>query len=218
MAAEPLIEHFVGSSKFAAPALRHPNELSEMEKLAAANGEWMAAMDWALSVKTYDTYSAPRLELLRYVARKYGINDPDITAHVMAGQMMPNFANVRTYARILLYRDAERGNEASIADARKVLHVTQQMQLHGRTLLEDVIAATMAADACARLQPLLVKAGRQEEAALVGSERERWKVELERLKSSNLRAGDRIGSVVWAGVIMHLETAAIAIFLASHPW
>lgn len=86
------------------------------------------------------------------------------------------------------------------------------MQLHGQTLLEDVIAADIATKACERLEGLLEKAGRGEEAALVGFERDRWKIEMERLKSRNLRSGGRVGSLVWAGVMMHGAVAAIAFF------
>jgi hypothetical protein len=212
LAAEPLFDRIASSSTDASlDSLNHAN-LSGLEKVAAANGEWMAAMDWAFSAPTYDAYGAQRLELVRQVAAKYGINDPDITARILAGEMLPNFMNVRTYARVLLHRDVARGSEAAATgDAWKVLHFTQQMQLHGRTLLEDVIAAAVATEACERLQPLLEKAGRGEEAALVGFERDRWRVEMERLTSRNLRAGDRVGSLVWAGVVMHGAVAAISI-------
>jgi hypothetical protein len=213
MAAEPLFDRIASSSTFASlDSLNHAG-LNAMEKAAAANGEWMAAMDWAFSATTYDAYSARRLDLLRDVAAKYGINDPDITARVLAGAMLPNFANVETYARVLLNPEAESSNEAvAMADARKVLHFTQQVQLHGRGLLEDIVAADIAMKACARLQPLLAKAGHEEEAALVGFERDRWKVEMERLKSRNLRSGDRVESLVWAGAMMHGAVAAIVIF------
>jgi hypothetical protein len=193
----------------------HTGELNQLEKAAAGNSEWMAAMDWAFSGKSYDTYGVQRLELVRGIARKYKINDPDVTARVVAGQMLPNLLNVRSYARVLLYRDAEsRGDAAAMTDAWKVLHFTQQMQLHGRTLLEDIISTQIAVEACSRLQPLLERAGRTEEATLVGFERDRWTVELDRVKSRNLRAGDRVGSLVWAGVTMHLAVAAIALFAA----
>ena len=214
MAAEPIFDRIARDAKLPSlPGFSRTAELNPLEKASAANSEWMATMDWAFSAKSYDTYGTQRLELLREVARKYGVNDPDITARVVAGQMMPNFLNVRTYARVLLYRGAESRNDAAtMADAWKVLHFTQQMQLHGQALLEDAVAAWIAIEACSRLQPLLKKAGHGEEAAMVAFERDRWKVEQERLKSRNLRYGDRVGTLVWAGVTIHAAVAAIAVF------
>ena len=126
---------------------------------------------------------------------------------------MPNFFNLGTYARVLLYRNAEgRSDAAAMADAWKVLHFTEQIQLQGHSQLEDLITANITIEACKQLEPLLQKAGRGEEAGLVAFESDRWKIELERLKSRNMTVGDSTGSLVWAAVTMHLAVTAIALF------
>jgi len=198
------------------------HELNEVEKTAAANHEWLALMDRAFRAPRYDTYASRRFELIRDVARQYRINDPDVTEYTVAGGALPQFPNLLTYAHVLLYRDWRSGTGAhdasTIADARSVLHFAQRMQLRGLTRIEDILAAQIAQQACERLQPLLEKSGRREEAAFVTAELERWTVALDRLRSRSRSWSSRTmgGSLESAGLTIHIAAfAAIGLLAVS---
>jgi hypothetical protein len=197
------------------------HELGSLEKAAAANSEWLAAMDSAFRAPRYDTYTSRRFQLIRDIAREYHLNDPDITEYAVAGRAVPDFLNMLAYARILLYRDSqiggrEGGNSSTIADGWKVLHFAQRMQLHGRTGIEDIIAAEIAQQACERLQPLLERSGRRDQARLIGLELERWSVAQERIKSRNRSwsSSFRHGNVVWTGLTIHIAVFGIVFLVA----
>ncbi|HXT75893.1 MAG TPA: hypothetical protein VN780_06350 [Candidatus Eisenbacteria bacterium] len=222
-AAELLFEDIVAASpKVSSFHFLHPHELNALEKTAAANSEWLATMDGAFRAPQYDTYASRRLELVRNIASQYHINDPDVTGYVVAGGPLPQFSNVLTYAHILLYRNSPAGNGASdasaAADAWKVLHFAQRMQLRGRTRIEDIIAIEIAQQACERLQPLLEKTGQRDQAALINLELERSNVALERIKSRNQSwsFSPTNGNLAWTGLTIHIAAyAALASLAAS---
>lgn len=195
--------------------VRHRNhELTSLEKAAAADTDWMAAMDYAFSASKYDTYTLQQLQLFRDVARQYGVSDPDIAFKLLVAQRLPYFSNLLTYARILLDRAAKaegRGDTATaVAEASKVLDFAQNMQLHSRTLLEEVIAAELAQPACENLQSALERAGRKEEAALAGSELAQWKAVIEGVKLRNPRAREsQPTALAWTALSIHVCAFAV---------
>ena len=190
------------------------HELNSVEKTAAANHEWLALMDRAFRAPRYDTHTSRRLELVRDVARRYRISDPDVTGYAVAGGALPQFPNVLTYAHVLLYRDWQSGTGAhdasTIADARSVLNFAQNMELSGLTRIEDIIAAQIAQQACERLQPLLEKGGRRKEASFVAAELERWTVALDRFRSRSRSWSSNAmgGTLESTGLTIHIAAVA----------
>jgi hypothetical protein len=188
--------------------------LTLLEKAAAADKEWLAEMDYGFSAPKYDTYTLRQLKLIRDVTRQYGVSDPDIAAKLLYGQRLPNFLNLRSYADIVLDQAAQaedRGNTAeAMAGASKVLHFARNMQLHGRSSIEYAIAATLAEQACERLGPLLERAGRKEEAALVGFELAQWKAVIEGLKLRNPnRRESQPTALAWTELSIHVAAVAV---------
>jgi len=155
----------------ATPYLRSPAEqgLSGMEKRAAENADWLAAMDYSFSAPAYDSYTARRFQLLQDVSTRYGLNDPNLTMLVLVNQHLPDFLNIQSYGNVLLYRGKQselQGDKvAAIADYRKILKFSEGMKTGSRTGIEAYISESLAKKALARLEPLLEQAGQTEEAA-----------------------------------------------------
>lgn len=199
------------------------HELTSLEKDAAANTDWLAAMDYAFSAPNYDTYTLRQLQLLRDVTRSYGINDPDIAVRILLAQRVPNFMNLITYTHVVLHRAAEAEKKGDIAAAvagpSKILHFAQNMQLHGPSSIEELIAVSLSRQACESLQPVLARAGRTEEAALTGFELAQGQAVIERMKSRRRTRDGLPVALAWTALFMHAAAFTIvvlvAVFIAS---
>ena len=220
ISAESLFHEIAYTSRPLKAFVHRPHQLDDFERAAAAHQRWLAAMDDVFSAPKYDTYGVQRFQLVRDVVQKYRINDPDIVAQILASQRLPNLHNIVTYVHILLYRAteaADRGDTpGALAAAWKALHFVQRMQLHPSSLIESLIAAKIGQDACETLQPLLEKAGRADEAALVGFELTQWKAVSERAKWRDASPrGERRAALAWASFTVHAAAFAIAFFLPA---
>lgn len=213
--AESLFEKIYSASHDASGVVRGDrHELTSLEKAAAANPEWLAAMDYAFSASKYDTYASQQLQLLRDVTRTYGVSDPDIALKLLYMQRLPYFPNLVAYTHIVLYHvseaEARKDTAAALDGPWKILHFAQNMQLRSRSSLEELIAAILAQQACENLQPMLERAGRKEEAALIGFELVQWKAVIESVKLRNTSAREaQSTALAWTALAIHAAAFAV---------
>ncbi len=134
--------------------------------------EWRQVMEKAFAAPKYDSYLQRRFDLERAWLLEHHLAQPDILLLSMAGYPVPNPLNIRDYANLLTQKLGKDAQEAKHAPEAlnyywTAAHFGERMQLHGGSLIEKLIAASVQKMAYERLVPLLRETGLHDGAASV---------------------------------------------------
>jgi hypothetical protein len=188
--------------------------------------EWLVEMDRAFSSARYDNYADRELGLLRDIVGRYHVDDPDLSVALLTRLRFDGAAAMLAYADVLAAQgqaEEDRGNnEAALAIYRKIDRLPQLMHLtscDGANIgcLTAIFGENRALE---RLQPLLQKMGRNQEAELAG---------LRLASNEALRLGFRRDGQMWdvegwTGLFIRLAVPAIlclavaSLFCSAFLW
>jgi hypothetical protein len=196
--------------------------MQEAKEYLRHDPAWLSAMDAAFHAPKCDGYFPRTFDLYRAVALRYGIRDMDTTATIMFSTEFgwTRSGDPAVYAELLTDRaaDEERaGNYKAAEDLyRQPVQFSEGMAIQSHTQAERESWEHVEEDALRKMQPLLVKTGRGDEAALL-----RFKVDglqMNRIAWGPVRPWSWSENG-WEGLMIRLLTIAIfvlgALSLAS---
>jgi len=146
-----------------------PIQQEEVARLRGRDPRWLELMDRAFEAPVYETYFDRRLDLDLQVMQRLDVMNPQraMSAYFF-NDPIPNLKNLHEYAalRVAQGEEAERAGqwENAASEYWIVAQFGQRMRLGGKTDLEAVIARGLQETSFKRLQPLLFKLGRTQEA------------------------------------------------------
>jgi len=150
---------------------------SGWEKKLTQDSRWLAEMEKAFSTLKYDNYMLQKFRLASAISRKYGIADPYLSLYIVMSTRIHQYEMLDAYADYLLDvgRDAERrGNTSGAAVAYwQILRFSGRLST-GQQPIETMFATSMGMKAGAKLQPVLKKLDRADEARLVEFQMASW--------------------------------------------
>ncbi len=187
----------------------------DVENQVEHDPKWLAAMDFAFQAPKYDSYSAGLFSLYRAVAARYGINEPEFASEVIRHNWDWDGSRQATmYDRWLLQQGgaAERAgrlDEAASLYWKPVLFAERvQGQDRRDGMLLNWNLANVQENSYDKLQPLLEKMGRNDEAALIGYNLEGLHA---KIQERNWHYSGRWNWIRngWTGFLMRFLTGAI---------
>ena len=129
---------------------------------------WRPLMDRAFAAPRFDDYITRRVELDREVMRRWQRANPVDALTTLLSLPFPSLKDLQDYSALRLAEGAEAeraGNWEQAASHYWVLaHFGQRMRLGGETDLEQAEAAHLQKVAFQRLEPVLLRLGRTQEA------------------------------------------------------
>jgi hypothetical protein len=139
--------------------------------LVARDPEWRAAMDFAFAAPKYDPYNAKALDLYRSVSTRYGINEPEFAVSFFErSALLWGLRNVGSAVYFERGEEAERSgrlDDAVFLYWKPVLFAEQVLsQDHSDEWVSQEVISTERS-AFQKLEPLLSKMGRSDEARVV---------------------------------------------------
>jgi len=147
---------------------------AEAVKYLQQDKGWVAAMETAFQAPKYDSYSSREFDLYRAVAQRYDIRDLEATRALL----WSNYISRMGMNDVIFYADflAERGEAAqesgNFAEAevlyRQPVEFSERMAEQTHTSEDRVFWESIEGDSLRKLQALLVKSGKTDEAALAG--------------------------------------------------
>lgn len=132
---------------------------------------WRAAMDFAYLAPKFDSYNARALELYHAVSARYDINEPEFAASFLRQSAF--LSGLRNAGVDVYFEEAEEAERSGHLDAAASLYwkpvlfdeqVLSQDHSDDWWVIQKVVTER---DAFQRLEPLLVKMGRTDEARIV---------------------------------------------------
>jgi hypothetical protein len=144
----------------------------DLEKAVEQDPKWLRAMDFAFKAPKYDGYAAKTFDLYRAVAARYDVRKPELTLEAMLQSWLwePR-GQTRIYDGWLLEQGeaAERAGhlEAASAFYWKPAIFAEQVVNQDRNENANTALTYVERDSFEKLQPLLAKMGRPDEAAIV---------------------------------------------------
>jgi hypothetical protein len=186
----------------------------EAKKYLQHDQAWLSAMDAAFHAPKYDGYFSRAFDLYRTVALRYGIRDMDATAKIMFSTEFGwnRSGDPSVYATLLTDHAAAQehaGNyEAAEELYRRPVQFSEGMAVQSHTQAERESWERIEGDALRKMQPLLVKTGRADEAALLG-------FKLDALQTNRIAWGPvrpwSWSENGWEGLMIRLLTIAILV-------
>jgi hypothetical protein len=142
-----------------------------LEKVVQQDPKWLAAMDFAFTAPKYDSYARRTFDLYRAVADRYEIRAPEFASEVMWRTWVWGDGQAHIYDGWLLEQGeaAERAGKLDEAAAlyRKPALFAEQVLSQDQTERGFWGVTDVERQSFRKLQPLLVKMGRTNEAAIV---------------------------------------------------
>jgi len=151
---------------------RHVTLTPQAAEALAAESEWRRAMEKGFAAPRFDGYIGRRFDFERAMFRELGLAQPTRVVFSLATYPIVNLLNLRQYSNLLILRDAKNaedaGRPAEAADiCWKVAHFGERMELGARATIEKLIAYSLQLQAYQKLQTLLRRMNRVNEAAMV---------------------------------------------------
>jgi hypothetical protein len=139
--------------------------------MLARDPEWRAAMDFAFAAPKYDSYSRKAFDLYRSVSQRYGINQPELAAWFVIGVALPQ-PGIDSTVYFERGEEAERSGQFETAASlywKPVLFAEQVLsQDHSNENgWGNYRLISTQREAFEKLEPLLLKMGRADEAKVV---------------------------------------------------
>jgi hypothetical protein len=186
----------------------------EAKKYLQHDQAWLTAMDTAFHAQKYDGYFSRPFDLYRTVARRYGIRDMDTTAKILLSTELGGnrSEDSSVYAELLTDRAfaQERAGNYKAAEVlyRQPAQFSEGMALQSHTQTERENWERIEGDALRKMQPMLVKTGRADQAALLG-------FKLDALQTNRIAWGPvrpwSWNENGWEGLMIRLLTIAILV-------
>jgi hypothetical protein len=220
LAADVIYEHaekaWVGSSRV--PGSLDPDEVVEQDP------KWLAVMDFAFKAPKYDGYAAKTFDLYRAVADRYGIREPALTFDVLVRTFDWGASQqVHTYDQWLL-QQGEAAEQTGKLDVAVALYrrpslfaeqvLSQDRAEQGRWGVMYFQLFQFQRQSFGKLQPLLLKMGRTDEAAVVQYQFQALQAAAE-AESSRRRAEYNWYGEAWQGLIIRSLAASILVLGAA---
>ena len=195
----------------------NPPSAAERTSLELAKDpQWSAAMDKAFRASHYDTYQTQRFNLDLAVQQKLHVDRPIDLMLSTAASKLPNFLDLSLYSIWLMHDGAQReaaGDSAgAVADYWRVAQFSQRIEAGTSedAIFERSIANGMMRSAFEKLQGLLAKTGRPDEARYVAFELDQCKAERAAMMS-RFRAVNTQQNAIWADVSLYFSAGLILI-------
>jgi hypothetical protein len=185
----------------------------ELEKEVGQDPKWLAAMEFAFKAPKYDSYAARMFDLYRAVADRYGIRSPEFASEVMWRTWVWGDGQARIYEGWLLEQGeaAERAGKLDEAAAlyRESALFAEQVLSQDQTERSFWGVTDVERQSFRRLQPLLVKMGRTDEAVIVQYRLTSLQATIEASRWDGWWRAYRDG---WTGLAIRSLTMAILVF------
>jgi len=168
---------------------------------------WLELMDRAFEAPVYETYFDRRLDLDLQVMQRLDVMNPQraMSAYFF-NDPIPNLKNLHEYAalRVAQGEEAERAGqwENAASEYWIVAQFGQRMRLGGKTDLEAVIARGLQETSFKRLQPLLFKLGRTQEAQTLAYAAQLQHAENEETRTHNNSVTQRLFTFSLASALL----------------
>jgi len=147
---------------------------AEAVKYLQQDKGWVAEMEFVFQAPKYDYYVSREFDLYRAVTQRYGIRDLDATRSILwsnyAGRIGVNDATYFAYFLAERAEAAEQSGDFQKAESlyREPAEFSQRMAEQTHTQEERNHWQSVEGDSLRKLQALLAKSGKTDEAALVG--------------------------------------------------
>jgi hypothetical protein len=186
----------------------------EVTKKLHEDKDWLAAMGTAFSEPKYDNYYPRLFDLYRSVALRYGIRETSVASTVLVLRF-GNWAVTRdasNYSEFLEDRGAAAEQAGNFQEAERLYKIPARFgdRMTAQAHSDDRFSwEWIEGNALRKLQPLLVKAGRTNEAALADAQINALQVD--RSGEGPAVISSRMGNG-WEGFMIRFSTAAIFAF------
>ena len=147
---------------------------AEAVKYLQQDKGWVAAMEFAFQAPKYDSYGSREFDLYRAVAQRYNIRDLEAARALLWSDYVfrLGISDVTYYADLLAERGeaAQQAGNSSEAEAlyRRPVEFSERMAVQTHAPDERIFWESIEGDSLRKLQALLVKSGKTDEAALAG--------------------------------------------------
>lgn len=186
--------------------------------LTKSNPKWASLMDQAFRAPRFDDYSYRKSELTLNVMREHKLDRPLDVIYSVWSTRMPNLFNIHIYAAALQREGAileAAGDTSASQKYWMAANFAQRMKLGSRgEAIEQMIAMGIIQKSFTRLQALLGKEGRLDEAKYAGYEVQSADLESRTFRASYNGSDWEGNAELWSGVMMH-ASAALMIVAAS---
>ena len=194
---------------------RKPGSL-DPDEVVEQDPKWLAMMDVAFKEPKYDGYAAKTFNLYRAVADRYGIREPGLTFEVLLRTLdWGSSKQAHIYGRWLLEQGeaAERAGKLDVAAAlyRKPSLFAEQVLSQDRTEQGRWGVMNFQRQSFVKLQPLLVKMGRTDEAAGVEYQFQALQAAVEAQGLRRRASGYDWDSEAWQGLMIRSLAASILV-------
>lgn len=182
----------------------------------AKNPVWSAAMDKAFRAARFDDYSKRRFELNLTVMREHKIDNPMSLLFSVYSTPIPNLMAIRVYGHGLIREGERRETGSDFAGATqlywRVADFSQQMELGSRdTTIERLIALSMVRESFEKLQGVLQRSGRGDEARFAAYEVENARAIVDGIAAENHRSYSEQKAALWEPLTLHASALAIIV-------
>jgi tetratricopeptide (TPR) repeat protein len=181
----------------------------------AKETEWCQAMQKGYAAPRYDTYAMRRFELERTWLRQNHLDKPAIILLSVWAYPKPNLLHIRTYTNLLVDKYGKEAEEAghqsqALGYYWAAENFAARMRLHGGSLIERLIGATVQIIANQRLVPALRKAGQTDGAVALEVAGQQLDSELATLRGKDPLA--QSANYNWAALTVQILAALVAVF------
>ena len=216
----------------AAESIAQPAELEQFDavvqgkhipdtvKRLANNPDLISAMHAAITAPKYDDYATQALELTRSVSARFSIHDPEIIEQVIKTNREPRFDLMQAYIQSVTERgDAleKSGNpKQALAGYHELFLFAQRVELNAKTPGEQYLARDIGESAGKKLVPLYTSLGRADEASMVSSQLDQWKIlhDLRFFRDVPLRyRGSEFDALAWSGLLINIAGLSLLAIL-----
>ncbi|MFQ5926498.1 MAG: hypothetical protein ACE5MH_03595, partial [Terriglobia bacterium] len=176
---------------------------------------WGEAMATALDKSLYESYARPRFELERAILRAQGWATPGVVFLSVASYPLPDLANLRQYASLVLNKlgpEAERAGRlrATLDLYWGVAHFGERMRLEAHWLTEQIVGQTLQVEAYQRLRPLLRRLGQTDTLPTLAY------AQAELHRQQDILRGrvplEQTSNFSWSVLLVHLAAGLLLVF------
>jgi len=182
----------------------------------AKNPVWSRAMDQAFRAPKYDDYVSRRFDLNLSVMREHKMDRPVDLLFSIYSARIPDLLAIEVYADGLMHEGEAREAAGDLAGASelywRVSHFANRMQLGSiKTSFERHLALGIAEKSFVKLQGVLTRAGRADEARFASDEAENAQATIQEVMAGMRRRGEDLVAGTWAALVIHLSAAVIVV-------
>jgi len=190
------------------------HEAASLDNLAKET-EWCQAMQKAFAAPHYDSYYARRFDLERTWLSQNGLDKPPIVLVSVASYPIPNLANIRAYANLLvdkLGKDEEDAGHLppALGYYWTAEHMADRMHMQGGSLVEKLMGLGVQKVADKRLIPALRHANQPDAAEALEMNEQQF--DLLRATLSGKDPLAQSANYIWAALTVDVLAGLVAAF------